>query len=564
MSGSRRRSWARARDTVNFSSEGLRRLEPRGRLDVALAPDDGRTRDVRDGPDASRLDRTAPESPRPREMLEHVAVVGEDTLTASDMTLHELLVSYAYEKSKRRMDKADYVMPTAYALRLLGENARRKGLRESLKRLRSTVVRFGLAGGRRFEDVPMICSWVEGENGRDEIRYVIPNPICVLMESQLVYAYIELGALASMQSRYGVRLYRHLALEMAQARWKPGLENVHEITVSVEDMKAWLGFEGDHIGQLQLRALKPALADLVHVRRFCHVKTDNKIGCEAIKGKRRGGGIDGWKIRLRLNPPAAHHGMMQPVAKEARGSVGGVDIPRFQARQDFWQRKGQFLREHGYIQGFVQAFHVWLLAVDEALTGRLVTNGFHGRRMRGERLLAAVDALGPEQAAAELLAEEVEAPDLLVLPEETTARRERLVRIREAGRARFHRYKDREEGAARRRRSDDAVPATKIEDVAVEANVVPVAPAPASGPIRKVEFFLHKGVAEVDAEQLFDRMDTMTFSGDEDAPVQIDVRIWQGLGYVTFSAGQPPAAEADILLLAREYGNMIEDWRVER
>lgn len=543
---------------MNRTEEGLFRPVPRGRLDAALGGEDGRTKKVQAGPEASAMERIAPESPRPSEMLEEVTVVGDDKLTVTDIKLHELLVSRAYEVTDRLMDRDEYALPVAYALRFLGEGARRKGIRESLKRLRSTVVSYGLAGGRLVQDVPLICSWLEQGTDTDEIRYTFPRPVCELLASQPRYAYLELGALAQMSSKYGIRLYRHLALDLASARkeWQPAGDNLHEVTVDVARMKAWLGWDGDHVGQMQLRALKPAVADLAHVRRFSHVRYDGPgIGIEPIKGRRRGGGIDGWKIVLRINPPPAHHGRMQPVSEKLRGLlVGAPDEPRFFVRQDFWQRKGALLQAHGYMLGHVDAFGVWLLALEEALSRDPITPGYATRRMRGERLLAAVDRDGAAQAANALLVEELEEPDLLRPVEGHDARMERRRRVRRAGRARYHRHRDSAEGADRRRKaSANPSPAAAPEPLPEEPQ------APAKGDrLTYVEFAIDPVVPLDDIEAMHEAILRMTLSGDENAPVESVIRYYTGLGTDVFALGDLPLADADVSYIASTYDRLIE------
>lgn len=553
----------RLRNTARFDADGYRRVNLRGDIDLALAAEDGRSRDVREGPTASRLERIAPETPRPVEMLEHVAVQGDDHLTAGDLALHELLVAYAYQKSERRMDRLGYAMPTSYALRFLGDGARRKGLRESLSRLRSTTVSFGIAGGRRFEDVPLLAAWLESEGSTDEMRYVIPEPIQALMASQPRYAYLELAALAKMKSRYGIRLYRHLAFAMREAVWVKGLDNLHTVTVSVGDLRAWLGWDGDHIGQLQLRGLKPALADLAHVRLFA------LASWEPIKGRRRGGGIDGWTISLRLNPPRAHDGRMQGVSRSMRSVVGGIDAPRFRIRQDTWQRKGRFVLEHGFHGGFADAFHAWLVAIDEALTARPVTEGHATRGLRGQRLLDAIDRLGPEQAMSDFLAEEVESPDLLLWPEDPAERKERWYREYEARTARYHRWQDYKRGKSRQRQLPASPSPKAAADVA--RNAAPTskdAPAPeATGPLAWVEFLIDAAVPTEEVDAIHEAIMEMSFEGmgfDGLAPVEATIRFHTGLGTDTMALGDLPLLDRDVAYIAKAFDRIIEKTTIGR
>ena len=58
---------------------------------------------------------------------------------------------------------------------------------------------------------------------------------------------------------------------------------------------------------------------------------------------------------------------------------------------------------------------LWKVALQEALDGSPLTDGYHSRAFRGERLLAAVDSRGADYAAWSFLADEAASPDLAAL-----------------------------------------------------------------------------------------------------------------------------------------------------
>lgn len=65
------------------------------------------------------LSIVAPQSPRPPEMLAGISVIqGAGQLTSSDLALHELLISKAYQTDSS-MSSTSYEIPLAECLRFL-------------------------------------------------------------------------------------------------------------------------------------------------------------------------------------------------------------------------------------------------------------------------------------------------------------------------------------------------------------------------------------------------------------------------------------------------------------
>ena len=540
----------------NWDARGNFRPQPRGKLTRAFADD-------------KSLARIAPETPRPAEMLEHVAVVGDDKLTADDEALHELLVAHAYEQTDRLMDRAEYSIPTSYALSLLGENARRRGLKASLERLRSTTVSFGVARGRRYENVQLLVPWSEREGViGEEIHYIIPPPIQVLMASQDRYAHLELAPLGRMKSRYGIRLYRHLALAMSRKEWSKDGDNLHTIRVTVDAMRAWLGVKDGHVGQLRLRAVDPAIRDLVHVQRFSLVPADETLREKDVTGwvqiereQKRGAPVAAWVFTMRLNPPRRFHVRQAVVADEIMWSVGAPDEPRFRTPQSLWLRASSFGWDHGISGRHAGIFRGWLVAINEALTGNAVTDGYGIRDFRGQRLLDAIDGDGAEDAAWDWLVEEVKSPDLLKL--ETVIGPSWRKAEREARIARYNRWRDFKYGPDRKRRtaassSPKAVPEPLREKAPEAAEIVPTAP------LSWIEFVLDDVATGADAEAMQEAIFEMTLSGDPAATVDGTIRYRTGHGTDTLFLGGLPISDVDLSFIAERFATIIDDVSVGR
>lgn len=220
---------------------------------------------------SNSLTKIAPESPRPLEMLDAVEITSADVLTADDAALHELLLSAAYEADKG-MSNEFTSLPVATALKFLGDHARRDALKISMRRLMSTTVSYGKKKTRRFENVPLLFSWLESTEKEDIIRYSLPEPIRILMREMPAYAYLELAPISQMKSKYSVRLYRIFAVAAAREKWVPGGENKVIVAATLEDLYKWTGFPLDNgtmsFGKFRQRVLKDLTSELSTVRRF--------------------------------------------------------------------------------------------------------------------------------------------------------------------------------------------------------------------------------------------------------------------------------------------------------
>jgi hypothetical protein len=352
-------------------------------------------------------------------MLDGVVIDGhgKGSLTANDAALHELLVSTAYEADMRMPADVVHSIPMAQVLRFLGANARRDMIKVSLKRLLSTTVSYGMTGGRRYEQVPLLTSWLESGAHEDIIKFTLPEPICALMRSQPRYAYLELAAIAAMRCRYSSRLYRVLALEAAKVKWEPGAENKVVVPATPGDIAHWVGFPHRADGAVAYGKLKERVisfltddgdmkGDLSAVRKF---STDIR----EVRKPGRGREVERVEFVLTLRPPSFKmvRVSFEPRADIAR--VGGKDLSEYRVNGHIWRRVAIAFGKRLGVEKHL-AFQLWNVALNEALTGKPLSDGYTIRRFRGASLLDEMRVHGPDYAAWGFFVEEAEAPDLAV------------------------------------------------------------------------------------------------------------------------------------------------------
>ncbi|WP_343314025.1 replication initiation protein [Brucella sp. BE17] len=358
---------------------------------------------------SSSLTKVAPESPRPLEMLEAVEITSADILTAADAALHELLISAAYESDKGMPNELT-ALPVATALKFLGQHARRDALKVSMRRLMNTTVSYGTAKTRRFEDVPLVFSYLETTEEADVIRYSLPEPIRILMREMPAYAYLELAPISQMKSKYSVRLYRVFAAAAAREKWIPGGENKVIVSATLEDLYQWTGFPLENgtmtFGKFRQRVLKDLTSELSTVRRF-------SVRIDEVRKEARGRPLERVDFHLNLRAPSHHltRAPFEPGEHNNRG-VGGVDAPDYRVNSNIWVKAQNSFwsiqkRSHDLY------FAAWQIAIQEALAEEPVSPGYTTRQYRGHRLLLAIETLGADEAAFKFCAEEVDKPDLL-------------------------------------------------------------------------------------------------------------------------------------------------------
>ncbi|MBY3044825.1 hypothetical protein [Rhizobium leguminosarum] len=360
----------------------------------------------------SAIAAIAPESPRPPEMLTGVSFDGP-ALSVLDSVVHEILISHAYEVD-REMKADRYAIDLAALTRFAGPNVRKDDILKSLEKLRLTRMSFGDSAypARRYRGVQMVVAWEELQNSTAMIGYMFAPPIKDLMRTMPSYAYLELAALGdgNMSLKHSPALYKHLALQSTRKRWQPGENNEIYLRFSPQELAEVIRFPGHddaeklNVGKLVDFARK-SVDDLASVRRF---ETSLDIVQEPGRGRR----VNSICYTLRLRAPDFRHVRVGfDYSKKQEFRQGGADDPRFAVRSDLWQRATKTFKLTGCISS--DLYKLWLVALQEALSGKGLTSGYEIRSYRGDALLAAVDTQGAAWAAWGFLEEECDDPDLV-------------------------------------------------------------------------------------------------------------------------------------------------------
>lgn len=360
----------------------------------------------------SEINAVAPESPRPPEMLTGVSFDGP-ALSVIDSVVHEILISHAYEVD-RQMKADRYAIDLAALVRFVGPHVRKDDILKSLEKLRQTKMSFGDSADpeRRYMGVQMVVSWEELKNSATMIGWMFAPPIKDLMRKMPSYAYLELAALGdgNMGLKHSPALYKHLALQSTRKRWQPGEDNEIYLRFSPHELAEIIQFPGYedpkklNVGKLT-KFVRESLDDLKEVRRF---KTSVEIIAEKGRGKR----INSICYTLCLRAPDFRHVRLRlDYSKKPEFRQGGADDPRFNVRSDLWQRASKTFKLTGCISN--DYYKLWLVALQEALSGKGLTAGYETRSYRGDDLLAAVDTHGAAFAAWGFLEGECDDPDLV-------------------------------------------------------------------------------------------------------------------------------------------------------
>ncbi len=348
-------------------------------------------------------------------MLQGVKVDSDHTMTAFDHGVYEYLQSWSYEHDKT-MEQRAYRIPVQTLRRFLGPHTKTADIIASLEKLAEIKLSYTLANGPRFIGVQMLTSWQE-INGEDAIiGWQWPEPIRELMRDLGVgrYAHIELVPLTTdgMSSRYSAPLYKWIAFEAAQRKWKPGQANTFELRIEPGSLVSEIDFPEDETGKFNIGKLtkfvtETFLKDVKNVRKFS-VAVQPEY--EAVKGRK----ISDYKFSITINPPSMHNVRVRYDKTKFRR--GAVDDPQYQVRSDIWLKADKaFGVEGSPMHGLVywKYTSLWLVALQEALDSKDLTPGFETRSYRGESLLMAIEAEGPDYACWGFLSEEVADPDLL-------------------------------------------------------------------------------------------------------------------------------------------------------
>lgn len=544
--------------------------KPRGDLSAALK-------------DSKSFAVVDPDSPRPREMLESVIVRGDEALTGHDLVLHELLVTAAYEVMylTSNGDPSDFIgreieIPMKQVLTFFGGATRRSHIQRSLAALRSAVVSYGLSGGRRFTDVPLLVGWGEdGAGAGDVIRFMLPSPIWWLLASQPRYARLELAAMASMRTRYGVKLYRRLVWRMSQEEWTEQ-SSATLIELTTAEAAEWLGYVEAplHVGHLQT-VMKRAVADLGDVRGF------SARLLEPRRDHGRGAPLAAFRLSVVLSAPTRHQVPIASATEEELKHIGGVDAPQYRVNGNVW-RKAQTLAKRMKISSHaIWIFESWLIALNEALTASRYTD-YGYRRFRGAGLLTALRDRPADDVAWDWVLEEFENPDLTCLHENPDlTRAEKAHYASEAHKARYHRYRDHKAGVERKRKTNpitQAIQAAKLAERVAKQRLEKEEEIRLTAELREKEKagrrerFKTADVAIFEADSLdayseYDLnnaveriLENHAWTGTK----QIELRLWHRVGgkYVTKYWGYVPASIDDLEEIVAEFRHYVPRFRL--
>lgn len=486
-------------------------------------------------------------------MLCGVAVQGADRLTADDAALHEFLISRAYEDDKLAADT--HALDMSEAVRYLGSRVERDDIRASLRRLRETTVSYGSPDERRYEDVPLIESWVEVSPGSDVIRYRLPDPMRALMRKPPQYAYIEMSALPKMRSKYSSRLYKMAALRSSKQKWIAGDDNTILIEGTPDQVADWIGFPKErdgkvHAGKLRARFLSKVVSDFVDVRAF-------RLECEVVDGKGRGSPIETVRFRLHLAPPSRHTVPLFFKPSEDIARVGSRDLPQYRVESRTWRRAAKsYMRTLGKTNRMIH--DMWLVALNEALSGVAMTEGFHTKPYRGRRLLQEIERRGADNAAWGLITSEADEPDIVLKSREQGW----LALVAEADEARMERV-----GMGKRRRAataarpapafvsddDEGLPAAPV----AENSTVEDAPQTTFETCSKVVLTCDETMSPVDVDAVVgSSIQRMQFTGSR--PVKLALRYMDRHGWDEWLLGTFPLSEADLDAVQKRYSRYFD------
>lgn len=372
----------------------------------------------------NKLSQVAPSSPRSSGML-NVKINGRN-LTAADLALYEMLLANAYGDDEEMQAKL-FSIPVADVQNFIKQMSLRASLSDSLKRLASATAEFR-TGRHTFENSSLIVSWIEtdDEDQTDKIQYSFTKPIRTLMSKFKSYAYIELIALSKMKSKYSSQLYKKFALQVAQKEWQPNESNEYTLTGTPDEIAEWAGLDDPNfsLSNLNARVLSFLDDDFKNVRAF-------SVRMHQHRKSGRGRTVERIDFILTVKPPS-HFSKHVSFKKGAHKklSIGAPDDPKYRVNSYIWEKvaKAFFHKEAkrlksadadelmarpAKIRSTVDYSAAYFYAINEALTNDPISPIYNTGKFRGQRLLKAIQELGPDEAAWQFCHEEFEKQDIL-------------------------------------------------------------------------------------------------------------------------------------------------------
>lgn len=352
----------------------------------------------------------APESPRPAELLKGIRAEDGITLSALDIGVWEMVLSWTYDADPA-MEARAYRMPTSALRRFLGDYVKRDEVVASFNKLSSVKLSFGTAE-RLFSGVSMLTTWREATRDDEFLAWQFPEPIRIIMSDMKAYAHIELAAIVSKKSsKYSTAIYKWLALEVSKRKWVAGSDNRFCIPITPDELADIVDFARDANGHYNIGKLTSVVLshheDYESVRRF-------KASGKPIHEPKRGRPVGVYEFTVELQAPSPQHIKAGYSSKHLRElNVGGIDDKRFRVRSDLWVRAQRAFSEA--IPGYLHHnfWKLWTVALSEAVKGRALTGGYHTRKYRGQSLLDQIETEGADYAAWGMIVEEAENADLV-------------------------------------------------------------------------------------------------------------------------------------------------------
>jgi len=214
----------------------------------------------------TRRDFANPQIERAKILIETVAVIGADRLTAQDIAAHEYLLACAREQG---IQKPVNEIPLKQLCAYLGITSAERAW-DSLVRLQQTVIQYNIIDPitqtRVLAAMVRVSLSTDRKSGKTTVRYAIPGVVRRAILMSRSYTWLDINVFPRFKSKYAARLYTKLALlsgyDYHLRSWTPFLQ----------ELAVFIGYAGPsediHLGSF-MRVLDKALEEIAeHVTRF--------------------------------------------------------------------------------------------------------------------------------------------------------------------------------------------------------------------------------------------------------------------------------------------------------
>ncbi|TXM72186.1 hypothetical protein FV226_13230 [Methylobacterium sp. WL12] len=248
----------------------------------------------------------------------------------------------------------------------------------------------------------------------------LPGWVVPVQQPGTRYAHIDLAVLARFRRRSSPFLYREILAHIAaeRIRYEPGAPPF-EMRMPPSLLGDILGMLAPvHVGQLRLRYLDPAVAEIrEHVRLFEIV---------SVADVHQGRAVTEIVLTIRMRPPERLDAVPTRLISETDFSFMSErgDAPAYRVKPATLVRLGSSLpstvmrrKKNGGANPLLgsemlQRYDTWLIALNEALTRRALTPGYETGAYRGQRLLDTIERDGADAVFFAFSHAEAAAPDL--------------------------------------------------------------------------------------------------------------------------------------------------------